>query len=45
MGYSSNKRNVLLTLGALKVVLKRHGFADLSGDGVQAAMDQYAAIE
>jgi (S)-ureidoglycine---glyoxylate transaminase len=41
MGYSCNKRNVLLTLGAMEAVLKRHGFADLSGDGVQAAMDQY----
>jgi (S)-ureidoglycine---glyoxylate transaminase len=42
MGYSCNKRNVLLTLGALEAVLKRHGIADLNGDGVQAAMDEYA---
>ncbi|QGQ97139.1 alanine--glyoxylate aminotransferase family protein [Paenibacillus psychroresistens] len=44
MGYSCSKRNVLLTLGALEAVLKRHGLSDLGGDGVQAAMDQYAIV-
>jgi (S)-ureidoglycine-glyoxylate aminotransferase len=41
MGYSCNQRNILITLNALEAVLKRHGFASLSGNGVQAAMDQY----
>jgi (S)-ureidoglycine---glyoxylate transaminase len=44
MGYSCNQRNILITLSALEAVLKRHGFACHSGNGVQAAMDQYDAF-
>jgi (S)-ureidoglycine-glyoxylate aminotransferase len=41
MGYSCNKRNVLITLCALEAVLIRHGFSAYQGQGIQAAMDIY----
>jgi (S)-ureidoglycine-glyoxylate aminotransferase len=43
MGYSCNKRNVLILIGALEAVLIRHGFSVRLGCGVQAALDQYDA--
>jgi (S)-ureidoglycine---glyoxylate transaminase len=43
MGYSCNKRNVLITLCALEAVLIRHGFSACQGQGIQAAMDMYAS--
>ncbi|PYZ94758.1 aminotransferase [Salipaludibacillus keqinensis] len=41
MGYSCQKRNILLTLGAFEAVLLRHGAKLYVGSGVQAAMDVY----
>ncbi|MFD0681055.1 MULTISPECIES: pyridoxal-phosphate-dependent aminotransferase family protein [unclassified Paenibacillus] len=41
MGFSCNKKNVLLTLGALEAVLLRHGFQVHAGQAVQAALDVY----
>ncbi|MCR8633318.1 pyridoxal-phosphate-dependent aminotransferase family protein [Paenibacillus radicis (ex Xue et al. 2023)] len=41
MGFSCNKKNVLLTLGALEAVLLRHGFQVYAGQAVQAALDVY----
>ncbi|MBU9713908.1 pyridoxal-phosphate-dependent aminotransferase family protein [Evansella tamaricis] len=45
MGYSCQKRNVLLTLASLEAVLLRHGVKLKTGDGVQAAMDTYQSVE
>ncbi|NOU92213.1 aminotransferase class V-fold PLP-dependent enzyme [Paenibacillus sp. LMG 31456] len=41
MGFSCNKKNVLLTLGALEAVLIRHSFQVNAGKAVQAALDMY----
>lgn len=41
MGYSCNKRNILIMLCALEAVLIRHGFSASEGRGIQAAMDHY----
>ena len=41
MGYSSQKRNILLLLGALEAVMKRNGVKVSTGEAVQAAMDVY----
>jgi (S)-ureidoglycine---glyoxylate transaminase len=45
MGYSCNKRNVLITLCALEAVLIRHGFPACQGQGIQAALDVYVGDE
>lgn len=45
MGYSSQKRNILLLLGALEAVMKRNGVKVATGEAVQAAMDVYAKAE
>ena len=41
MGYSSQKRNILFTLGALEAVLLQNGVKVPAGDGVAAAMEVY----
>lgn len=41
MGYSSQRRNILLTLGALEAVLKQNGVKVPSGDAVAAALEVY----
>jgi len=41
MGYSCQKRNILLTLAAFEAVLIRHGAKVNKGQGVQVAMDVY----
>lgn len=41
MGYSSQRRNILLTLGALEAVLKENGVKVPSGDAVAAALEVY----
>lgn len=41
MGYSSQKRNILFTLGALEAVLKQNGVKIPAGEGVAAAMEVY----
>ncbi|STY64241.1 Purine catabolism protein PucG [Mannheimia haemolytica] len=41
MGFSSQKRNVLLTLGALEAVLLSHKVKVPSGDAVAAALAVY----
>ena len=41
MGYASNRKNVLLCLGALDAVLKKNGAATDSGVAVSAAMNFY----
>ena len=41
MGYSSQKRNILLTLGALEAVLLQHGMKLPAGDAVAAALAVY----
>jgi (S)-ureidoglycine-glyoxylate aminotransferase len=45
MGFSCNKKNVLLTLGALEASLIRHGFNVNAGEAVQAALDSYGREE
>ncbi|WP_416148677.1 pyridoxal-phosphate-dependent aminotransferase family protein [Salipaludibacillus sp. HK11] len=45
MGYSCQKRNILLTLSALEAVLIRHDANVNKGHGVQAAMDVYQERE
>ena len=42
MGYSSQKRNILILLGALEAVMKRNGVKVSTGEAVAAAMDVYA---
>ena len=41
MGYSSQKRNILILLGALEAVMKRNGVKVSTGEAVNAAMDVY----
>ena len=41
MGYSSQKRNILILLGALEAVMKRNGVKVSEGKAVNAAMDVY----
>lgn len=43
MGYSSQKRNILFTLGALEAVLLRNCVKISVGDGVAAALEVYDA--
>lgn len=43
MGYSSQKRNILLTLGALESVLLSNGVKVPAGDAVLAALNVYKA--
>ena len=45
MGYSSQKRNILLLLGALETVMRRNGAKVTAGKAVDAAMDIYMAEE
>ncbi|MFA9557797.1 alanine--glyoxylate aminotransferase family protein [Evansella sp. AB-rgal1] len=45
MGYSCQKRNVLLTLGAFEAVLLRHNARIHVGEGVQAALNVYKSVE
>lgn len=45
MGYSSQKRNILFTLGALESVLNYNGVKVPLGDGVAAAMEVYKNAE
>jgi len=45
MGYSSQRRNVLLFLGALEKVLLDQGFRLPAGAGVAAAVRSYAQVE
>lgn len=42
MGYSSQKRNILILLGALGAVMQRNGAKVSTDAGVSAAMDVYA---
>ena len=44
MGYSSQRRNILLTLGALEAVLKENGVKVPSGDAVAAALEVYKNV-
>lgn len=41
MGYSSQKRNILILLGALEAVMLQNGVKIAVGDGVAAAMEVY----
>ena len=41
MGYSSQKRNILILLGALEAVMLQNGVKIAVGDGVAAAMEIY----
>lgn len=43
MGYSSQKRNILILLGALEAVMLRNGVKVSTGEAVKAAMDVYEA--
>lgn len=45
MGYSSQKRNILLTLGALEAVLLRNHVEVPKGEAVAAALDVYHKAE
>ncbi|MCD8019790.1 MAG: alanine--glyoxylate aminotransferase family protein [Clostridiales bacterium] len=45
MGYSSQKRNILLTLAALEAVLVDHKVKINAGQGVQAALEVYRNAE
>ena len=45
MGYSSQKRNILLTLGALEAVFINNNVKINVGDGVQAALEVYRNAE
>lgn len=45
MGYSSQKRNILILLGALEAVMLRNGVKIATGEGVAAALDVYKAAE
>lgn len=45
MGYSSQKRNILILLGALGAVMQRNGAKVSTDAGVSAAMDVYAEAE
>ncbi|HSF31371.1 MAG TPA: alanine--glyoxylate aminotransferase family protein [Candidatus Tectomicrobia bacterium] len=43
LGYSASRRNVLLCLAALEVVLRREGWKVVAGAGVDAALGFYAS--
>jgi (S)-ureidoglycine-glyoxylate aminotransferase len=43
MGYSAQRQNILLGLGALESVLRREGFRAAAGAGVDAALAHYTA--
>lgn len=45
MGYSSQKRNILFTLGALEAVLLQHKVKLPAGDAVAAALEVYKEAE
>ena len=45
MGYSSQKRNILLLLAALEAVMKKNGVKVALGEGVAAALDVYKEAE
>ena len=45
MGYSSQKRNILLLLGALEAVMLQFGVKVNVGQGVAAAMEVYRNAE
>lgn len=45
MGYSSQKRNILILLGALEAVMLQNGVKVSVGDGVAAAMEVYKNAE
>lgn len=45
MGYSSQKRNILFTLGALEAVLIQNGVKVPAGEGVAAAMEVYKSAQ
>ena len=45
MGYSSQKRNILILLGALGAVMRRNGVNVSTDEGVAAAMEVYAKEE
>lgn len=45
MGYSSQKRNILMTLGALEAVLLQNHFKLPAGEGVAAALKVYRECE
>ncbi len=45
MGYSSQKRNILFTLGALEAVLLQHKVKLPAGDAVAAALEVYREAE
>ena len=45
MGYSSQKRNILILLGALEAVMKKNGVKVAVGEGVSAALDVYKEAE
>lgn len=45
MGYSSQKRNILLLLGALEAVMLRNGVKVSRGEAVAAALDVYEKAE
>ena len=41
MGYSSQKRNILILLGALEAVMLQNGVKIAVGEGVKAALEVY----
>ena len=43
MGYSAQRQNILLCLGALEHVLRHEGFRTAAGAGVHAALAHYTA--
>ena len=45
MGYSSQKRNILILLGALEAVMLQNGVKVSVGEGVAAAMEVYKNAE
>ena len=45
MGYSSQKRNILILLGALEAVMLRNGVKVSKGEAVSAALDVYEKAE
>lgn len=45
MGYSSQKRNILILLGAIEAVMLRNGVKVSTGEAVSAALDVYKAAE
>ena len=45
MGYSSQKRNILILLGALEAVMLQNNVKIATGEGVAAAMEVYKNAE